>query len=59
MATEAEQKALERSATPKDPDNIEFAGDYNLNAVIIQNHKGEGVDPSTGGENILRQMLEL
>ena len=59
MATEAEQKALERSATPKDPDNIEFAGDYNLNAVIIQNHKGEGVDPSTGGENILPQMLEL
>ena len=53
------KETLKRNAKPKDPDHIAFAGDFNLNAVVIQNHKGEGVDPGTGGENILPQMIEL
>ena len=52
-------ETLKRYTKPKDPDNIQFAGDFNLAAVVIQNHKGEGVLPESGGENILPQMLEL
>jgi hypothetical protein len=48
-----------QSTKIKEPDEIEFAGDYNLAAVILQNHKGEGVESNTGGENILPQMQEL
>ena len=43
----------------KHPDTIEFAGDFNLAAVIISNHMGTGIDTDTGGENILPQMQEL
>ena len=50
---------LNRFSKTKLPDEIEYAGDFNLNAVVIQNHKGEGVDEGTGGENILPQMQEL
>ena len=53
------KETLKRNVKPKDPDEIQFAGDFNLNAVVIQNHKGEGVEPETGGENILPQMIEL
>ena len=53
------KETLKRNAKPKDPDHIAFAGDFNLAAVVIQNHRGEGVDPGTGGENILPQMVEL
>ena len=52
-------ETLKRNIKPKDPDEIAFAGDFNLAAVVIQNHKGEGVLPESGGENILPQMLEL
>ena len=48
-----------RKRAIKQLDEISFAGDYNLNAVILQNHKGEGVEPESGGENLLPQMLEL
>ena len=38
-------ETLKRNIKPKDSDVIEFAGDFNLAAVVIQNHKGEGVLP--------------
>ena len=53
------KETLKRNVKPKDPDEIAFAGDFNLAAVVIQNHKGEGVLPESGGENILPQMVEL
>ena len=52
-------ETLKRFNKIKSPDEIEYAGDYNLAAVILSNHKGEGVDATTGGENILPQMQEL
>ena len=52
-------ETLKRNIKPKDSDVIEFAGDFNLAAVVIQSHMGEGVLPESGGENILPQMLEL
>ena len=52
-------KGRRSRARIKHPDIIEFAGDFNLAAVVLSNHKGTGVDPATGGENILPQMQEL
>ena len=52
-------ETLKRNIKPKDSDVIEFAGDFNLAAVVIQSHMGEGVLPESGGENILPQMIEL
>jgi hypothetical protein len=37
----------------------EFAGDYDLQYVHIHNHKGEGLDRSTRGENISNMVVEL
>ena len=31
-------------ANTDSPDKIEFAGDYNLSNIILQNHEGEAVD---------------
>jgi len=39
-------------AETRHPDSIEFAGDYNLNEIIMVNHEGEATD-------IKRQVVEL
>jgi len=41
------------------PDHIDFAGDYNLNGVIIQNHAGTGGNLGEGGVNIQSLVQEL
>jgi len=28
----------------KHPDQLDFAGDYNLNGIILQSHNGDGYD---------------
>ena len=53
------QRRHRSSAHIKHPDTIEFAGDFNLAAIVLSNHMGTGVDTDTGGENILPQMQEL
>jgi len=53
------QRRHRSSAHIKHPDTIEFAGDFNLAAIVLSNHMGTGVDTNTGGENILPQMQEL
>jgi len=37
----------------------EFAGDYDLQYIHIHNHKGEGLDSNTRGENISAMVIEL
>ena len=41
------------------PDTIDFAGDYNLNGVILQNHAGTGGKFGEGGVNIQSMVQEL
>jgi len=41
------------------PDTIDFAGDYNLNGVILQNHAGTGGKFGEGGVNIQSIVQEL
>lgn len=41
------------------PDTIDFAGDYNLNGVILQNHAGSGGKFGEGGVNIQSIVQEL
>jgi len=43
------------------PDKIDFAGDYNLNGIIIQNHAGTGgmFPNAEGGVNIQSMVQEL
>ena len=41
------------------PDTIDFAGDYNLNGVILQNHAGTGGKFGEGGVNIQTIVQEL
>ena len=45
----------------KNPNHIDFAGDYNLNGIIIQNHEGTGgkFKPDGGGVNIQALVQEL
>ncbi len=40
------------------PDHIDFAGDYNLNGVILQNHAGTGGKFGEGGVNIQSMVQE-
>ena len=41
------------------PDHIDFAGDYNLTGVILQNHAGTGGNLGEGGVNIQSMVQEL
>ena len=41
------------------PDIIDFAGDYNLNGIILQNHAGTGGNLGEGGVNIQSLVQEL
>ena len=41
------------------PDTYDFAGDYNLNGVILQNHAGTGGKFGEGGVNIQSMVQEL
>jgi len=41
------------------PDTIDFAGDYNLSGVILQNHAGKGGKYGEGGVNIQSIIQEL
>ena len=41
------------------PDQIDFAGDYNLNGIILQNHAGTGGNFGVGGVNIQSMVQEL
>ena len=41
------------------PDHIDFAGDYNLNGIILQNHAGTGGNLGEGGVNIQSLVQEL
>ena len=41
------------------PDQIDFAGDYNLNGIILQAHDGRGGPFGPGGVNIQEQVQEL
>ena len=43
------------------PDTYDFAGDYNLNGIILQNHAGTGgnIAPNGGGVNIQALVQEL
>jgi len=45
----------------KNPNQIDFAGDYNLNGIIIQNHAGTGgnFEGAEGGVNIQSSVQEL
>ena len=45
----------------KNPNHIDFAGDYNLNGIVIQNHEGTGgkFKPDGGGVNIQALVQEL
>ena len=38
---------------------LDFAGDYHLPYLHLINHMGEGVDPSSHGENIVHLMIEF
>ena len=38
---------------------LDFAGDYHLPYLHLINHMGEGVDPSSHGENIVHIMIEF
>ena len=38
---------------------LEFAGDYHLPYIHLINHKGEGIESSSHGENIVHLMVEL
>ena len=46
------------------PDSLDYAGDFNLNAIILQSHQGDGYDSASkkrvaGGVNILSLVTEL
>ena len=43
----------------KHPDHIDFAGDYNLNGIILQSHDGTGGRLGEGGVNIQALVQEL
>ena len=43
----------------KHPDHIDFAGDYNLNGIILQAHDGTGGRIGEGGVNIQALVQEL
>ena len=43
----------------KHPDHIDFAGDYNLNGIILQAHDGTGGRLGEGGVNIQALVQEL
>ena len=41
------------------PDQIDFAGDYNLTGIVLQNHAGKGGQFGEGGVNIQSLVQEL
>ena len=43
----------------KHPDQIDFAGDYNLTGIVLQNHAGKGGQFGEGGVNIQSLVQEL
>ena len=40
-------------------DDIQFAGDYRLNGIILHNHENEGIDPADKGIDIQPLVLEF
>jgi len=40
-------------------DNIQFAGDYNLDGIILHNHQNEGLIDAHGGVDIQKLVVEL
>ena len=41
------------------PDTIQFAGDYNLDGIILHNHQNEGLIDTHGGVDIQKLVVEL
>ena len=40
-------------------DHIQFAGDYNLDGIILHNHQNEGLDPDDRGTDITPLVAEM
>ena len=40
-------------------DHIQFAGDYNLDAIVLHNHQNEGIDPADQGIDITPLVIEM
>ncbi len=40
-------------------DTIQFAGDYNLDGIILHNHQNEGLDPDDRGTDITPLVAEM
>ena len=40
-------------------DNIQFAGDYRLEGIILHNHQNEGIDPFDEGIDIQNLVVEM
>ncbi len=40
-------------------DTIQFAGDYNLDGIILHNHQNEGLIDTHGGVDIQKLVVEL
>ena len=43
----------------KHPDEIKFAGDYNLDGIILHNHQNEGLNSYNDGVDIQKLVVEL
>ena len=43
----------------KHPDEIQFAGDYNLDGIILHNHQNEGLSSHNEGVDIQKLVVEL
>ena len=41
------------------PDTIQFAGDYNLDGIILHNHQNEGLNAYHEGVDIQKLVVEL
>ena len=41
------------------PDTIQFAGDYNLDGIILHNHQNEGLNANNEGVDIQKLVVEL
>ena len=44
---------------PHNADHIQFAGDYNLDAIVLHNHQNEGIDPDDQGVDITPLVIEM
>ena len=44
---------------PHHADHIQFAGDYNLDGIILHNHQNEGLIDTHGGVDIQKLVVEL